>query len=396
MAWDDGQTLSDRWGHICDLMRRARPHWNIGRSYAGFADALLRESPRLSAALKQKFRQVMQHDLADQWQREGWVAFAVDGTRLETPHTTANAEGLSRAGREKTGPQVYLTTLYHLGTGLPWDYRLGPGTDSERTHLQEMVAELPVRSLLVADAGFAGYPLFQRLLREGHSFLIRVGANQTLLTELGYCCQEQDGLVSVWPETAMRNAQHPLLLRLIRLPGKKHEVCLLTNILNAEELTDQQAKRFYQLRWGEEVFFRSCKQTLQRARLKSRTPATCRAEAEWTLLGVWLMGLMSVRRITAGGGDPLQWSVAASRTALRHGIRSTADHLSRDCSSLAHALAHALKDTYQRLCRKSSRNYPRKKYDKPPSVPHIKSASKKQRQRAKQLQPHNIPTTWTA
>ena len=396
MTWDEGQTLSDRWGYVCDLMRRERPHWNIGSSYAGFAEALVRESPRLSAALKKKFRQMMQHDLAGHWRRHGWVAFAVDGTRLETPHTTANADGLSRAGREKTGPQLFLTTLYHLGTGLPWDYRLGPGTDSERTHLQEMVAELPARSLLVADAGFAGYPLFQRLLREGHSFLIRVGANQTLLTELGYCCEERNGLVTVWPETAMRKSQRPILLRLIRLPGKKQEICLLTNILSPEEFTDEQARLFYQLRWGEEVFFRSCKQTLQRARLKSRTPATCRAEAEWTLLGVWLMGLMSVRQITARGGDALQWSVAASRTALRHGIRNTAARTSRGLSSLAHALAYAIKDTYQRLRSKSSRNYPRKKYDKPPSPPHIKPASKKQRQRAKQLQPHSIPTTWTA
>lgn len=33
---------------------------------------------------------------------------------------------------------------------------VGPGTASERRHLEEMLADLPPRSLLVADAGFTG------------------------------------------------------------------------------------------------------------------------------------------------------------------------------------------------------------------------------------------------
>ena len=36
------------------------------------------------------------------------AAFAVDGTRIETPHTAQNEDGLGCAGRDKTAPQVFL------------------------------------------------------------------------------------------------------------------------------------------------------------------------------------------------------------------------------------------------------------------------------------------------
>ena len=70
------------------------------------------------------------------------------------------------AGRKKTGPQLALTVLYHMGTGLPWAWRTGPGTDAERAHLRSMLATLPSGSLLVADAGFTGYDLLRTLLEQ--------------------------------------------------------------------------------------------------------------------------------------------------------------------------------------------------------------------------------------
>jgi len=49
-----------------------------------------------------------------------------------------------------------------------------------------MIADLPPKSLVVADAGFAGYAYWKAMLDAGHDFVIRVGANITLLTKLGY------------------------------------------------------------------------------------------------------------------------------------------------------------------------------------------------------------------
>ena len=105
------------------------------------------------------------------------MAVAVDGSRVECPRTQANQETLKCAGREKTGPQLQLTALRHLGSGLLWDWRVGPGVESERSHLREMIDTLPVGALLVADAGFTGYDLFRAILDGGRHLLIRIGSN---------------------------------------------------------------------------------------------------------------------------------------------------------------------------------------------------------------------------
>ena len=51
---------------------------------------------------------------------------------------------------------MWLTTMWHVGTGLPWDWRLGPSDSSERDHLKQMIAALPAHALVTADAGFVG------------------------------------------------------------------------------------------------------------------------------------------------------------------------------------------------------------------------------------------------
>ena len=380
MAWDEGQTLDSRWEHAREVADGLHRHWALGTSYSGFAAALVRESPRIVAGIKTKFRQAMLAMGNRHQTRCGWRAFAVDGSRVEAPLTRANEDGLGCAGREKSGPQVFLTTLWHMGLGLPWDFRVGPGTDSERRHLEQMLDDLPQNSLIVADAGFVGYELCQRVLNAGQSFLLRVGGNMRLLTDLGWEHEQRDGLVYLWP-LKHRNLP-PLVLRLIVLRRNNQEIYLLTNVFDPEQLSDEEAGILYEMRWGIEVFYRSYKQTLSRRRLLSRTPATCLAECSWTMLGLWLLGLLTVTRMVAKKLDPLSWSVALARNAVRRamraGIRGGERRLFRD-------LAVAVKDGYQRRGPKAARDYPRKKREKPPGPPKIQSASPREVQTAKQL-----------
>ena len=75
-------------------------------------------------------------------------------------------------GKPDGMPLLSLTSILHLGLGLPWAFRVGPGTDSERAHLRDMIDELPTGSLLVADAGFIGYDLCRELLARQRHFLL--------------------------------------------------------------------------------------------------------------------------------------------------------------------------------------------------------------------------------
>jgi hypothetical protein len=320
--------------------------------------------------------------MADQyWQREGWCAFAVDGSRVECPRTKANQRELKCAGRDKTGPQLFLTTLLHMGTGLPWDFRIGPGTDSERRHLGEMLPSLPRHALVVADAGFTGYDLFHRLLAAEQNFLIRVGANVRLLKTLGYCEHEGADTVYLWP-TKERH-EPPVTLRLIQRRQGKKKMYLVTNVLARKALTDKQAGVLYEMRWGVEVFYRSLKHTLKKRKMLSHSPDAAKCELTWTMYGMWLLGLMSVSKILARGRDPLRWSAAAARDRIRESLRlalkGSQDH------ALIDELGRALKDNYERHGSKKARDWPHKKREKPPGAPKIQSATAEQRSTVKRL-----------
>jgi hypothetical protein len=142
------------------------------------------------------------------------------------------------------------------------------------------------------------------------------------------------------------------------------------------------------------VFYRSYKQTMQRRKLLSRTAATCLAEVHWTLLGLWLLGLMTVSRLAAAGSDPLESSVARARDAVRQALRDRRSR--RGSRSLDAALRAAVKDGYVRHGSKAARNYPRKKREKPPGPPKIQSATEAEVKRARKLPPPEIPLRWTA
>jgi hypothetical protein len=375
MAWSAEQTLQARFEATRQVLRSIFPKWSLGKTYTGWYQAQLKWITPLQPALTLRLQQQLQAVAKQHWHREGWCAFAVDGSRVECPRTAANEKELKCAGRKKTGPQLFLTTLWHMGTGLPWDFRIGPGTASERRHLEKMLSALPVSSLAVADAGFVGYDLCRRILAAKCNFLLRVGANVHLLRKLGYVVQEGRDTVYLWPE--MRQHESPIVLRLIEHRQGKKKMYLVTNVLDQKALSPKSTGVLYEMRWGVEVFYRSLKQTLQRRRMLSHTPEAAKCELIWAVFGMWLLGFLSVAAILARGGDPLSWSAALARDRVRRSMRLalTGRHQDR---ALLHDLAWAIQDGYVRHCPKKARDWPHKKKEKPPGEPKIRVANAKQ------------------
>jgi hypothetical protein len=188
----------------------------------------------------------MEQVAEDHWRIGLWLAIAVDGSRVSTPRTKANEKAFRAAnyGKSKSAkyrkkksknkrkknrvkaetvtPQIWITLLWHMGLRLPWSWKLGPSDSSERAHFQDMLTtqKFPKNTLFCGDAGFVGYDLWSSIIAEEHNFLIRVGGNVRLLTKLGYYARERDGIVYVWPDSAARKKQPPLILRLIHLKGE--------------------------------------------------------------------------------------------------------------------------------------------------------------------------------
>jgi len=376
MIYSSGATLADRFHNARSCLvemfpSRRRP----GQSYQGFVKAWQRLMPWMPDALKRHLRVCHQAAAGAFEQRWGWKAFVVDGSRVEVPRTAANEEAFGRAGRKKTGPQLFVTTLYHMGTGLPWDWTVGRGTESERDHLRTMLVSLPSGSLLVGDAGFTGFDLMREILAHGHSFLIRVGANVTLLTKLGVKVEQDGDTVWLWP-TGQRG-QSPLKLRLIRLSrrvaGGSTEMCLLTNVFDRQRLSNETAAAFYRMRWGVELFYRAYKQTLEQRKLRSHSPHQAKWELQMGMLALLLLGLMSVEGIVAAGKDPLSWSVAGALRIVRDAMHTP--RCWRRRGDLRRLLSAAVQDSYVRRASKRARDWPHKKHEAPPGVPKIRPAT---------------------
>jgi len=287
-------------------------------------------------------------------------------------------------GKKHCGPQAYLTTLLHLTTGLPWAARIGRADSDERGHLRRLLRFLPPDALLVADAGFVGYPLWQHLIQRHVRFLIRVGANVNLLTELGWEVRTYAGVVCLWPAYARQRGQAPLVLRLIRVrDGRNREMCLVTNVLEAGELSVDQAVKAYRLRWGIELWFRQMKQTAARRQLASAAPCAATLELAWLVVALALQGMLGVHEAVRRGHDPLRlspaallqvWRALAGQPGLRGGRRT-----------LRRRLGPCLKDGYQRKAPKVRKPWPAKKRDHPPGVPKTTVATAAQVAAAPQL-----------
>ena len=133
------------------------------------------------------------------------------------------------------------------------------------------------------------------------------------------------------------------MLRLAVLHDGRKPVYLLTNVLEESSLSDAQVGRLYRRRWGLELFYRSLKRTLEKHTLHSATPARAQVELDWAVVGLWMLGMLSVQRMIRRRIDPQRWSVAESLRAL---WRVMSGRGGRMASRNLVLLSQAVKDNY--------------------------------------------------
>lgn len=417
-CWSGKPTLTKRFAEARKIVSRNAPDdEQPGKSYSGFLKRLAHWSKTLMERLIAEFRQTMRDELSGHYLVGGRLVLAGDGSRTATPRTRSN-EGrfaakkkpkrkvkkltphqkrLQKAKRRKqqkqqsqesrekkaSTPQIWLTVLYHVGLGLPWDWRTGPSDSSERDHLLEMAKGLPENALIAMDAGFVGYDFWQTLNQAGVAFVARVGANVRLLKSLGYVRRERD-IVYVWPDQARKKQQPPLVLRLHGFSGAKEEVYLVTNVLEESRLSTSQMREIYQARWGIETYYRDFKQTFGRGKLLSKTADNAQLELDWSLIGLWAICLYGSAQHHANGIPPKWRSVADLLHAFRLPMEQ-AKSAPDDGEDLYNLIAIALKDGYQRKSSKASRNHPRKKKKHKIGKPIFLQATKEQQTAAKNI-----------
>ena len=407
-AWSDGPRMTDAFDKASKLSQNMFGQVAI-HTFQGMMRALAKYTTQLLPLLWLRLHKLMQQAGGEHFRIGRWVPLAVDGSRFTTPRTKSNEQAFSAKnfGKGKKAksrkkwknkkkrskklcepvkPQIWLTLIWHMGLKLPWCWKKGPSTSSERHHLIEMLKthKFPKNTLFCCDAGFVGYELWKCIVDAGQSFLIRVGGNVRLLKNLGHARTGND-VVCLWPDAAARRGEAPIVLRLIKIQNERGTMWLVTNVLSDRALSTASLKRLYPLRWGVELQFRTVKQTFGRSKLRSRNSDHALAELDWSLVALTMVQLFAIREQIKLAEPPEQTSVAEALRAIRYAMANWHES-AHGKDKLTSRLQAATQDGYRRSSSKTSR-YHAKYKDKPSATkPMIQSATRKQKQTYRALQ----------
>ena len=296
-SWQETKYVTDAFDHtreVCDELGLRK----VANSYTSLINAIDRYREVFSVTLRKRYQRLAQEVGGRHFKKGLWVPIAFDGSRVTAPRSVSNEQAFcapnygkgkrAKYGKKKSkgmrrkrieanrphpqAPQAWITMLWHMGTRLPWTWRLGPSNSSERDHVKEILLEeeFPKNTLFVGDAGFVGYPLWSMILSRGGDFLVRVGANVNLLSEQADVKKLGGGIVLCWPKGKMNSGQPPLSLRLVQVKVNKTKMWMLTSVLEPNKLTRKQIIQCYKMRWGIEVEYRGLKQTIDKQTLRCR------------------------------------------------------------------------------------------------------------------------------
>jgi hypothetical protein len=283
---------------------------------------------------------------------------------------------------------LWLTALVHLRSGVPWAWRWGRGTASERTHLRRLLPLLPPAALLVADAGYVGYDLLGTLLGRRVCFLIRMSCQATFRREgAGRPSRFRDGVAYYWPPAKRKGGgpRPPLRLRLIRVRGRRGgpDVWLATNVFDRARLPAAQAGRFYRWRWEAEGLFRTYKRTLAKVRLSSRTVRLAHREAEGALLATQLLLAQGARALRPRRAAEPACSPRKVLLAIRDELRAVRP---RRLKAFGCRLAEARRERRGRRSAKARRQWPQRTPHTPPKPPRLLTLTEAEKARIASLQ----------
>ena len=408
-AWGEQRRMTDSFNEATKLSQRLFDCITIN-TYQGMMRAFVAYTDQLLPIVWARLQTLMEKTSPEHFRIGKWLPLAVDGSRFSTPRTISNeqafaAKNFGKGGRGKSRrnwknkkkrskklcqpvkPQIWLTLVWHMGTKLPWCWKTGPSTSSERHHLIEMTTSFifPKNTLFCCDAGFTGYELWSAIRKsKKHHFLIRVGGNIKLLKNLGHT-RSEDGIVFLWPNKVARRRQPPITLRLIEIKNERGSMYLVTSVLSKPALSDSMFKRLYPLRWGVELQFRALKQTFGLGKLRSRTSDHALVELDWSIVSLTMVQLLAMKEQGKLDLPPEHSSVGQALRAIRQAMHHWYEPAVGQ-ATLNAQLAGSTKDKFERTGKKEARYKSNYKDTPNAGKPVISAATKFQKQVFRELE----------
>jgi len=372
-AWASGDSQEERFAAArCAYVRLHPKRKRPGSDSSGFRRALSRLPIRVLKAVSDAVRLHLLGLFGTDLYLHGYIPIGVDGSRLSCPFSEELHANTGQTAQPGHTCNIWVTAMVHLTTGMLFSWRLGPADSSERAHLRRLLDTLPKGALLIADAGYQGFELATTMSRRGVDFLIRVSVQTTLHTlDTTQATDWQDGKIILWPKD-WRGKEPPLELRLlcVRDKRRKVDVWLLSNVMDTAKLPLANAALFYQLRWENEVFFRTFKRTMKQVKLSSRTTALLYREAHGALLGAQvLLAQGAWAQVVLLKKASVACSPRRVLRAIRREMSGEGDKRRRD--AYLGDLKKAERERRPRRNPKEKRRFPQRRSHKPPTPPEL-------------------------
>jgi hypothetical protein len=258
-----------------------------------------------------------------------WRLFALDGSIFEVPDTPANRAYFGSSSNQHgqaAFPQVQLLALCEVGTHAVFDIEFGPYQVSELALSKRLLPRLPRRSLLLMDRGLSYYEQVLLVRRRDSHVLARVKTRQRELA-VEEVLADGSYLSTIYPSYNDRRAKrHGIRVRVIRYthndPGRDgcgEETCLITTVLEPEELSAAEAIRLYPWRWEEESTVKEVKAVLLEGKqplLRSKLPELVEQELYGLMLAHFVVRSVMAAAAWAAEVEPCRLSFKHSQEVL--------------------------------------------------------------------------------
>ena len=262
----------------------------------------LEEMPSASAVCQQRYKldslamkrvlQLFTNSLENYKTYKGYYLLARDGSDINICHNIKDKDTYYIPTSATRGyNQLHLNALYDVLNRVFQDVYIDTARKTnECSSLEKMIRNrnYPARSIIICDRGYEKYNLIAAFIENGQRFIIRmkeIGSNgmlsnlnlpdkdfdlpvRKIVTRVSNTKTVKDGLYAVLMNNTpfdyidFQNEYYEMNLRAVRFKITEDTYeCLLTN-LTEEEMSFEEFKDIYHLRWSEESAFRDLKYTI--------------------------------------------------------------------------------------------------------------------------------------
>jgi hypothetical protein len=284
-----------------------------------------------------------------------WLAsrrlMAVDGYMLDIADTSDNVKEFGRLDDGPTAsafPQVRVVDVVECGTHAAVAASFGPCKTDERAGLTGLLDAFTPDMLVIADRNFYSFAIWRKALDTGADLLWRVTASVSLpvieaLPDGSYRSIVMNPRITgarrkTLIEQVRRGQEIPpdfaIPVRVVEyeIPdrdgnGTGELICLITSILDPDDVTAIELATAYHERWESETSFQEKKTYLRRSGrvLRSKSPAMVRQEIWALLLSHYAIRKLMCHAADEAGLDPDRVSFTRSLRVIRRQVTNQAD-----------------------------------------------------------------------